>query len=129
MDIETQATSEAMSICMSAQNAVLDTPGSVIYVSMDVLAALKEEFFLVYLEANNDDIERLKQLYFSHPKPLIWKDCFEQLEGEDYEGAISRSYPKLLALRAKLYAEIADFTLPAQSLYNGSTRPKAALGL
>ena len=127
MLVETEATNEAMDMCLAAGNAVLDTPGSVIYIDADSLARLKQEFFLVYLLANDDNIARLIELYISHPKPLIWNGYFKY--NENMQNSLIESYPKLLRSRSKIYAELADITIEAQKLYEGDITPQNALGL
>ena len=129
MELEGDATQEAMALCQQFGNAVLDAPGSVIYVEDDVLSRLKSEFWLIYIEANDDDLERLRQLYVSSPKPLIWKDSFNSRLGTTNDEAVLASYPNLLAQRAEIYQSLADITLPAGPLFAGEIDIKTALSL
>ena len=129
MQLEGDATKEAMDFCQTAGNAVLDAPGSVIYVNDDILKQLKLSFWLIYIEANEDDIERLRKLYVTSPKPLIWKDSFNPSLGKSNKEAVLASYPNLLSQRSKTYESLADITLPAQPLFSGEIDIKTALSL
>ena len=129
MQLEGDATKDAMAICQKAGNAVLDAPGSVIYVDKEILKQLKSDFWLVYIEASSDDLERLKQLYVSSPKPLIWNNSYNSSLGNSDEEAVLASYPNLLSQRSKTYESLADITLPAGPLFSGEFDIKTALSL
>ena len=129
MKLETAATQEAMDLCLKDGNHILDAPGSVIYVDEPVLNRLKETFWLVYIEASEDDIDRLKELYISSPKPLIWKYNFDRSLGRTEHLSVMASYSGLLKSRATTYRQIADITLPARPLFLGEIDLETALGL
>lgn len=129
MELETQAANEAMDICINGDNYVLDAPGSVIYVDAPVLNRLSNEFLNIYVRAEDDDIERLKQLYFTSPKPLIWKDNYNASLGSTPREAVMESYASLLKSRAEHYARLADITLDARPLFMGEIDLKTELGL
>ena len=129
MQLESEATADAMAQCQQYGNAVLDAPGSVIYVESNILDKLSSDFWLIYIEASPDDLERLKSLYTTSPKPLIWKDSFNSNLGNTHKEAVFASYPHLLAKRAEIYQNLADITLPAQPLYDGEIDIKTALSL
>lgn len=104
-------------------NMVLDTTGSVVHLSGDVLQALKQRYFIIYLQATQDDIERLIVRYFEFPKPTIWADKFKPIEGKSNRESLLACYPELLASREKRYEGLADISVPATELFirNGRT--------
>lgn len=129
MELEGSAIQDAMTLCQTSGNAVLDAPGSAIYADDDILNKLKSGFWLIYIEASSDDLKRLKQLYMSSPKPLIWKDSYDSSLGTTQDEAVLASYPHLLSQRAKIYERLADITLPAEPLFSGEFDIKTALSL
>ncbi len=98
-------------------NQVLDTTGSVIHIANEKKNALSDRYLCIYLEAQQSDIDRLAELYFAHPKPTIWGQYYQLNTGEEPRHALLRCYPHLLEARAKLYADLADVTIPANDLY------------
>ena len=114
--LESEATREALKTDM--RNPMIDTTGSVIYTDKDVLAALSKSFYIVYIEAMDDHVERLKAQYFEHPKPLNWAGQYKKYEDLSEEESIKKSYPKLLTSRAKAYTKLADATLPSTLILN-----------
>ena len=114
--LESQATRAALNT--QEQNPMIDTTGSVIYVDQDVLKKLKQDYYVVYIEAMQDHIGRLKVQYFKHPKPLIWAGHYKKIDGLSESESILQCYPKLLESRAKSYAKLADVTLPSTMILN-----------
>ena len=114
--LETEATRKA--IRTPKQNPILDTTGSVIYTNESVLNELRENYYVVYIQAMEDHIERLKIQYFKHPKPLIWAGHYQKLDGLSEEESILACYPKLLSARARAYASLADVTLSSTTILN-----------
>lgn len=127
VQLESEATSNAIDGCLALGNAVLDAPGSMIYIEDNVLARLKSEFLCIYLEANSSDIDRLKSLYYTEPKPLIWNDNYDSKLAVNPDEAVMASYENLLAKRSQIYSALADLTLSAQDLYMGEFDLKTAL--
>ena len=111
ISLETQATSKALKT--KKRNPLIDTTGSVIYIDAPVLKILNQSFYVVYIEAMDDHIERLKDQYFKHPKPLIWAGHYNAIDGLSKKESVLECYPKLLEARAEAYAQIADATLPS----------------
>jgi len=109
--LETDATRTALGT--KKRNPIIDTTGSVIYTDEDVLKDLHEDYYVVYIQAMEDHIERLKVQYFKQPKPLIWAGHYEKLDGKTETESILECYPKLLTSRGKTYAKQADITLPS----------------
>lgn len=114
--LETEATRKA--IGTTKKNPILDTTGSVIYTDTGVLNELRNNFYMVYIEAMEDHVERLKVQYFNHPKPLVWAGHYEKKDGLTEKQSIMVCYPELLSARAKAYAALADVTLPSSTILN-----------
>jgi len=116
ISLETKATRTALKT--KKRNPIIDTTGSVIYTDEDVLNTLREDYYIVYIEAMEDHLERLKAQYFKQPKPLIWAGHYEKLEGKSETESILECYPRLLTSRNKAYAKQADTTLPSTMILN-----------
>lgn len=114
--LETNATQKALET--DKPNPVIDTTGSVIYTDEKVLDKLRKSYYVVYIKAMEDHIERLKVQYFKQPKPLIWAGHYKKVEGKTKTESILECYPKLLTSRGKLYSELADVTLPSTMILN-----------
>ena len=114
--LETNATRKALKT--DKRNPMIDTTGSVIYTAEDVLHELRQDYYIVYIQAMEDHLERLKVQYFKHPKPLVWAGHYKKLEGKTETQSILDCYPKLLASRGKAYAKQADVTLPSTTILN-----------
>lgn len=114
--LETEATRKALRT--TKRNPMIDTTGSVIYTDDDVLKLLKQNYYVVYIEAMEDHLERLKVQYFKQPKPLVWAGHYKKLAGKTETESILDCYPKLLTARGKAYAQQADTTLPSTMILN-----------
>jgi len=114
--LETEATRKALET--DSHNPMIDTTGSVIYTDEDVLSALRINYYVVYIEAMEEHLERLKAQYFQHPKPLVWAGHYEKKDGKTETESILECYPKLLASRADAYSRQADTTLPSTMILN-----------
>lgn len=116
ISLETQATRKALKT--NKRNPIIDTTGSVIYTDEDVLETISAEYYIVYIEAMEDHLERLKVQYFKQPKPLIWAGHYKKLKGKTKIESILECYPKLLTSRGKAYTKHADVTLPSTMILN-----------
>jgi shikimate kinase len=116
ISLETEATRKALST--PKRNPIIDTTGSVIYTGKDVLKTLNDDYYVVYIEAMEEHIERLKIQYFKQPKPLIWAGHYEKIDGKSETESILECYPKLLASRGRAYKSHADVTLPSTMILN-----------
>ncbi len=94
-----------------SQNIILDTTGSVVYLSKQVLKFLKDNFLVFNFDVSANLKEVLLSKFFKNPKPVVWQDSFCQNKDEDGTDAIIRCYPQLLANRIKQYRKIADVNL------------------
>jgi shikimate kinase len=114
--LETDATRKALKT--TKRNPMIDTTGSVIYTDDDVLKLLRQNYYVIYIEAMEDHLERLKVQYFKQPKPLIWAGHYKKLEGKTETESILEAYPELLTSRGKAYAQQADIALPSKMILN-----------
>ena len=110
LDLEESITASAMP---GPGNTVLDTTGSVCYLSDRTLRRLKTDYLVVHLEASDDMLDVMTDGYFTTPKPVVWGDSFNRLDGENPEAALRRCYPLLLQHRRKRYDEFAHVKIPA----------------
>lgn len=116
ISLETAATRKALSV--DKANVILDTTGSVIYTGQDVLTAMSETHYIIYIEANDAALDALKTQYFQQLKPVIWRDHFNQKAGQSDKEAVLESYPKLLKAREKSYEALADTVLSSEYILN-----------
>lgn len=119
MKIEARATLQSMET--RARNPLLDTTGSVIYAGEEVLETLQRDWFVVYIEAVEEHLERLKSQYFEQPKPLAWAGHFRMIEGLDETASLLACYPDLLKSRAEQYSAIADRTIGSDAILTPDT--------
>lgn len=112
--METDATRACLSI--EARNPLLDTTGSVIYTESDVQSELRRDWYIVYIKAVPDHLDRLLSQYFAQPKPLSWNGHYERAPGQSEQDALLSSYPTLLASRDAAYAALADHTVMSDAI-------------
>lgn len=98
---------------VTGRNTVLDTTGSVIYLSEATLDRIRDDYLVVHLEASDDMLEVMTNSYFETPKPVVWGDAYRPVGGETSNESLRRCYPNLLRERRKKYAAISDVTIPA----------------
>ncbi len=92
-------------------NVVIDTTGSVIYLTDTVLRALSESTVMIYFHTPESAHKEMARQYLLDPKPVIWGDSYNQIQGETTIQAIARCYPKLLQDRTTKYKQLAKITL------------------
>lgn len=114
ISLETVATRKSLQT--DARNPLLDTTGSVIYTDEDVLKHLRKDWFVVYIEAAEDHLERLKSQYFAQPKPLAWNGHYKKRDGLSEIESLLACYPELLSSRAKQYGDLADHTISSKDI-------------
>ena len=96
------------------ENFVLDMTGSVIYLNEKILEWLKNHFLIVHLDISAGMLDKMTDLFFSHPKPVIWKGMFQIKPKESPEVAFRRCYPEWLKFRLKKYRELADVSISGE---------------
>ena len=99
-------------------SAVIDTTGSVIYCSEDILENLRAATTVIYLEASEEHINALFKNFIAHPKPVIWGESFKPRVGESNDQALQRYYPELLLYRMQHYRNLAHSTIPYEQHQN-----------
>lgn len=97
----------------TGSNSVLDTTGSVVYLSSSTREMLCSNHLVVHLEAGDDLLSVMTNNYFITPKPVVWGDSFNRRDGESPEDALRRCYPTLLRERRERYSKMAHITIPA----------------
>lgn len=98
---------------VGANNVVIDTTGSVIYLPSTILDELRRVSKVVYLEVGEGQIAQMLERFFAHPKPLVWGKHHHKRDGEQsHEEALRRCYPKLLEWRKDRYRSLAHVTIP-----------------
>lgn len=109
---------------------VIDTTGSVVYLSSPLLARLKATGRVVYFHTPESDRVRMREQYLRDPKPVCWGGLFRRVGEETPREAIDRLYPELLATRDSLYRSIAQEIVEGPEL-RGVQAPEllARLGL
>ncbi len=109
LEIENAATLDAIA---TPGNLIIDTTGSVVHLDAETLAQLKYETLIVYLSADPQSEQTLIERYREVPKPLIW----DGLHSDPHAMDRTQDYRRLLRARAKMYAQLADVTIPVSSL-------------
>lgn len=89
-------------------NVVVDTTGSVIYTGKRLLARLRSLTTVVNFTSPPQAREIMLREYVANPRPILWRGLFAREAGEDVQGALKRSYHRLLDARERLYHELAD---------------------
>ena len=107
-------------------NIVLDTTGSVVHLDSVAINNIKNRYLVIYLKARKDDLAILKKRYFTHPKPTIWGEYFQNSHNFDNKTRLMKDYPKLLMARERLYQDMADIIIPASNFKDCQT-PEAIL--
>ena len=93
------------------ENIVVDTTGSAIYMPSKLLAILKKQTKIIYLETPEIFVEKMIERYIADPKPVIWGNMYKPLAGEKKEDTLKRCYSKLLKHRTKLYEKLGVITI------------------
>lgn len=99
-------------------NTILDTTGSVIYIGQETLKDLSKNYLILYLAARPDDLDRLFKRFKSSPKPLIWGDHYQPVNGESNEEVMMSLYPSLLISRESMYRDLADIEIQSRYISN-----------
>jgi len=99
-----------------AQDLVLDTTGSVIYVGNHLLHRLRKLMLVIYLAASRDEQELLIRRYLEDPKPVLWRGAFQPRKDEAPRETVARCYPALIAARRQSYEALAHCSIPVAEL-------------
>jgi shikimate kinase len=99
---------------------VIDTTGSVIYLSEALRADLRKETFVLYLHTSEALYAAMLALYLREPKPVVWGGLFELRAGESHEAALARCYPQLLRERDARYRALGHARVDSSRLRNAT---------
>jgi shikimate kinase len=102
------------------EKVVIDTTGSVIYLSEKALRLLSQMSTVAYLGATDKQLQEMTELFFQNPKPLVWSENFSIKPTETPEQSLKRSYPSLLTWRQGRYKMLADITIPYEHSHDPS---------
>ncbi|MDP2593795.1 MAG: hypothetical protein Q8P36_00430 [bacterium] len=126
LELEDKFTRNA-SMRMGGRNLVFDTTGSVVHLTPDTLAILKQNCLIVHLDVGEASFRQMTERFFAKPKPVAWCGYYEERPGDSAESALRRSYPALLSERLARYRELAHTTIPASELHDATARETLAL--
>ena len=122
---EETATRAALS---HAGNFIIDTTGSVVHLSSELRHDIKNQTLIVYLQANAQDMQILRERFESVPKPLIWAEhtpAFSKTTAHIPMPQLMTYYTQLMEARAKLYQEMAHITFKTAYLETQLKRKNA----
>lgn len=116
-------------------NIVLDTTGSIVYLSPKLIREIKKRFLVVHVGTSAKDVDELFQTYKNTPKPVVWHGMYRSApKGTDLLGLstaeadtqkdLEFSYRALLADRLMRYTLMADVTINRFLLYKPKTVPE-----
>jgi shikimate kinase len=92
-------------------NIVIDTTGSVIYTSQEILNKLRKYTTVVHMETPPRIQNQMYQAYLARPRPVLWQGKFRKKPYEKNKEALARCYAELLAYRERLYKHHAHKTI------------------
>lgn len=124
--LEERVTRAALSALVAVPRAVLDTTGSVVYLSPALLADLCRLTRVVYLRTPPERCAEMLRRYQEEPKPVVWGGLFDAGGGPP-EAALPRCYEALLAARDARYRALAHVVLDAPTLLGWSVEELLAL--
>ncbi len=129
--LEERITAEAFEAALaSVSPAVVDTTGSVVYLSAPLRARRRAEGRVVYFHTPESDRARMREQYLRDPKPVCWGGLYRAEAGESSRAAIERLYPRLLETRDARYRELAHEVIEGPELRDVTAEALAArLGL
>lgn len=114
--LEEQVTRAALSASRAPGRHVIDTTGSVVYLSSSLLEALRAECHVVYLRTPSVRRAVMLARYLAEPKPVVWGSSFRPQPGERPEEALPRCYAELLAYRDERYAALSHVVVDGAEL-------------
>jgi len=106
------------------QNTILDTTGSVIYLSQKTKSLLKKSTLIVYLQENQALRDQLFKIYITDPKPVVWDSKFNIKKNESQKEALARCYNQLIKSRSLKYQRLANIILPSKLLMDKKMNKK-----
>jgi hypothetical protein len=95
---------------------VLDTTGSVIYLTPPLLAAIRETCRVVYLRTPERWREAMLERYRTDPKPVVWSGAFAAEDADTPATSLPARFAELLRLRDARYLALAHTVLDGADL-------------
>lgn len=116
--LEEAVTAQALDEALAKADGktVIDTTGSVIYLSPALLSRLHASCHVAYLALPDDALDAMLLRFLKEPKPLVWGDAWAPKAGEKPEDALPRCYANLLAARGARYEKLAHVMLDGRAL-------------
>lgn len=114
--LEERVTREALAASATSGDHVIDTTGSVVYLSSALRTALRETCRVVYLRTPDGARQAMLERYLVEPKPVVWSGAFVPQPGEKPIDALPRCFAELLRRRDALYTELAHVVLDGAAL-------------
>ena len=112
LELEERVTRVALDAARAGH--VVDTTGSVIYLSRALQDDLRARCRVVYLRTPEARRDAMLKRYLEEPKPVVWSGGFHA-DGPPLQ-ALPRAYAELLAIRDRAYAALAHLTLDGGAL-------------
>ncbi len=95
----------------SGKNCVIDTTGSVIYLSSELISSLKKDSKIFYLDISKSKLGEMFKTFCKFPKPIIWGNLYKSKKDENENQTLKRCYKNLLDFRIKKYRKISHKTI------------------
>ncbi len=114
LELEERFTKEAIEYAKlnKDKKVVIDTTGSVIYLSDELLNELRSFPKTIFLETDNTLIKQMIRHYLLEPKPVIWGELARDFTAENYKEKLTHLYPILLQSRVEKYVSISRIRIP-----------------
>ncbi len=118
LQLEEQVTRAALEALEAQPHTpqLVDLTGSAVYLPAPLLARLREQARVVYLEVGAAHREAMLQRYLAQPKPVVWGEGWQPRPGAAPLDELPRLYAALLEHRHERYQSLADVTLDAAAL-------------
>lgn len=101
--------------------SIIDTTGSVIYLSKKLHSTLRKSSKIFYLDVSKTNLDEMLETFCKFPKPIIWNNMYKPLKNETEQQTLVRCYKKLLASRVVKYKKLAHKTIPYKVHRNSKT--------
>lgn len=111
------------------EKMIIDTTGSIIYSLPGILSGLRKYSTVILLDTPQELQAEMFAKFLREPKPVIWGDMYQPLEGEPKEETLARCYPLLLNSRNKMYRELAHLTIARRALWDSMFTAKSIVNL
>ena len=117
LTLEEKFTKESLTYAEQNPNTkiIIDTTGSLVHLSKDLLTQLKKYSFTIFLDTNDSLIEEMIERYILEPKPVIWGELYKEFTVQNYKKMLKICYPKLLESRRQAYKTYSQYILPFET--------------